>query len=83
MPPVLLQSKYIKARTSEFWNIEVRAGQARAAGHMGDKPLRVLTAGRPVDSTLKAVLSEQGCRAYQETWIKDLQLPCRSSLYTD
>lgn len=74
VPPVLLQSKYIKARASEFCNIEVSAEQARAAGHMTDKLLVVLTAGRPVDTSLKAVLSEQDCGTYQETWMNDLQL---------
>ena len=72
--PVLLQSKYIQARTSELWNIEVSAEQARRANHISEKPLLVLTAGRPVDSILKAALSEADCRAYQETWINDLQL---------
>ena len=72
--PVLLQSKYIKARASELLNIEVSAEEARAAGHIADTPLMVLTAGSPVDNSLKAVLSERDCGAYQETWIDDLQL---------
>src|SRR5262249_50393778 len=74
VPSVILQSKYIQARTSELSNIEVSAGQARAADHIADKPLIVLTAGRPVDSALRAALSAQDCAAYQETWINDLQV---------
>jgi pimeloyl-ACP methyl ester carboxylesterase len=74
VPPVLLQSKYIKARTSEFWNIEVSAEQARTADHINDKPLLVLTAGRPIDSSLKAMLSAKDCNVYEHTWIDDLQL---------
>jgi hypothetical protein len=64
---VLLQSKYLKARASEFENIEVSAEQARRAGHIDDKPLLVLTAGRAVDASLKAVLTEKDQRAYEET----------------
>jgi pimeloyl-ACP methyl ester carboxylesterase len=74
IPSVLLQSKYIKARASELLNIEVSAGQARASGRIGDKPLVVLTAGRPVDGSLKAALSPDDCDAYQKTWVDDLQL---------
>lgn len=59
VPPILLQSKYIKARTSELLSIEESAEQARAAGHISDKPLVVLTAGRPVDSSLKAVTAQR------------------------
>ena len=72
-PPVLLQSKYLKARASELQNIEVSAEQARAADHIGDKPLVVLTAGRSIDTALRAVLSEQDQKAYAETWVNDVQ----------
>jgi pimeloyl-ACP methyl ester carboxylesterase len=72
--PVLLQSKYLKARTSEFENIEVSAEQARAADHIAEKPLAVLTAGRPIDDALKAALSEEDQNIYAETWINDLQV---------
>jgi pimeloyl-ACP methyl ester carboxylesterase len=74
VPPVILQSKYLKARASEFENIEVSAEQARKAGHVNETPLLVLTAGRVIDTTLSALLSEQDQRAYEETWINDLQL---------
>lgn len=73
-PPVLLQSKYLKARASELDNIEVSAGQARNAEHIYDKPLLVLTAGRPIDAGLKAALGEHDQRTYEETWFNDLQL---------
>jgi pimeloyl-ACP methyl ester carboxylesterase len=73
-PPLLLQSKYLKARASEFENIEVSAEQARTAGHIREKPLVVLTAGRVVDDGLKAVLSDQDQRTYEQTWVNDLQL---------
>lgn len=74
VPPVLIQSKYLKARTSEFENIEVSAEQARKADHIGDKPLVVLTAGRVIDAGLKAALSEEDQMAYEQTWVNDLQL---------
>ena len=73
-PHVLLQSKYLIARTSEFENIEVSAKQARAADHIDNEPLLVLTAGRPIDASLRAGLSEEDQRAYEETWVNDLQL---------
>ena len=72
--PLLLQSKYLKARASEFDNIEVSANQARTADHIRDKPLVVLTAGKAVDDSLKAALGEQEGRAYEKTWVRDLQL---------
>ena len=71
---MLLQSKYLKARTSEFENIEVSAEQARTADHIAEKPLVVLTAGRVIDASLKAALNEEDRNAYEETWINDLQL---------
>jgi pimeloyl-ACP methyl ester carboxylesterase len=73
-PPVLLQSKYLKARTSEFENIEVSAEQARRADHIGFKPLVVLTANRVIDAGLKAALSKEDQIAYEQTWVNDLQL---------
>lgn len=74
VPPVILQSKYLRARASEFQNIEVSAEQARTAGHIHEKPLLVLTAGRTIDANLKAMLSEEDQRAYEETWVNDLQV---------
>ncbi len=74
VPSLLLQTKYLKARTSELENIEVSAEQARAAGHISDKPLIVLTAGRAIDASLKSALSDADQRAYAATWVDDLQL---------
>ncbi len=74
VPPVVLQSKYLKARASEFENIEVSAEQARIADHIHDKPLLVLTAARTIDAGLKAMLSGDDQRVYQETWVNDLQV---------
>lgn len=73
VPPLLLQSKYVRARTSELVNIEVSAEQARVAGNIADKPLVVLTAGRVVDSALKAALNEEEQRAYEDIWVNVLQ----------
>ena len=72
--PLLLQSKYLKARASEFDNIEVSADQARIADRIEGKPLVVLTAGKAVDDGLKAALGEQDWRAYEKTWVKNLQV---------
>jgi len=74
VPPVILQSKYLRARTSEFENIEVSAEQARTADHIDDKPLVVLTASRVIDAGLKAALSVEDQRAYEQTWVNDLQV---------
>ncbi|MBL8213759.1 MAG: alpha/beta hydrolase [Bryobacterales bacterium] len=73
VPPVILQSKYLRARASEFQNIEGSAEQARASGHLGGKPLLVLTAGRLIDAALAAALSAEDQKAYQQTWITELQ----------
>lgn len=73
-PPVLLQSKYLQARTSELENIEESAEQARAAGHIIDKPLMVLTAGKPIDIALRSALSPDDQKAFEQTWINELQV---------
>ena len=41
---LILQTKYLRARTSELRKIRISAGQARSADHINDKPLVVLTA---------------------------------------
>jgi pimeloyl-ACP methyl ester carboxylesterase len=74
VPPVLLQSKYLKARASEFLNIEASAEQARMAGNIQDKPLVVLTGGKVIDASLKAALSAQDQAAYADVWINTLQV---------
>jgi pimeloyl-ACP methyl ester carboxylesterase len=65
-PPVLLQSKYLKARAS--------AEQARMAGNIEDKPLVVLTAGKAIDASLRAALNAQDQEAYSDVWINTLQV---------
>jgi pimeloyl-ACP methyl ester carboxylesterase len=72
--PLVLQSKYLKARASELEQIEVSAEQARAAGPFGDKPLLVLTAGKNTDPSLSAGLSAADFEQYQGTWVNDLQI---------
>ena len=74
VPSVLLQAKYIKARTSELENIEVSAEQARRAGSVDYKPLVVLTGGMVIDAGLKAALSEEDQRAFADIWVNTLQL---------
>ncbi|MBS1874288.1 MAG: alpha/beta hydrolase [Acidobacteria bacterium] len=73
-PPLLLQSKYLRARASELLNIQASAEQARAAGHMEDKPLIVLTAGQTIDAALRAALSASDQKAYAGVWINVLQM---------
>jgi pimeloyl-ACP methyl ester carboxylesterase len=73
VPPVLLQSKYLRARTSELVNIEISAEQARRAGKIADKPLVVLTGGRVIDSGLKAALNDEEQRSYEHIWVNVLQ----------
>ena len=74
VPPLLLQTKYLKARTNEFENIEVSAEEARRAGHIHEKPLVVLTAGTVMDDGLRAALDERDQRAYEQTWTNILQV---------
>lgn len=69
---LILQTKYLRARSSELDHIQVSAEQARAAGSLGDKPLIVLTAGRKPPPT--ALLSEADLNDYQRVWAGDLQL---------
>ena len=73
VPGVILQSKYLRARTSELENIQVSAEQARNAGNLDDKPVVVLTAGRVIDAALKATLNDGDQRTYSDSWVK-LQL---------
>ena len=54
---LILQSKYVRARASELESIRVSAEQARAADHIGDKPLVVLTGARNADPILRTSMS--------------------------
>ena len=71
---LILQSKYLMARTSELREIQVSAEQARAADHISDKPLIVLTAAENTDTTLSGGLSMQDFEAFQRIWVDDLQI---------
>ena len=71
---LILQAKYLKARASELEQIRVSAEQARAAGHISDKRLVVLTAGENTDSILSSGLSNQDFEEFQRVWVDDLQM---------
>jgi hypothetical protein len=51
---LILQTKYLRARTSELREIGVSAEQARVADHISDKPLIVLTAAENTDTMLSS-----------------------------
>ncbi len=71
---LILQTKYLKARLSELREIRVSAEQARAADHISDKLLIVLTAAENTDTTLSSGLSKQDFDAFQRIWVDDLQM---------
>lgn len=71
---LILQSKYLRARTSELEQIRVSAEQARVAGHISNKPLVVLTAAENTDTTLRNGLSKQDFEEFQRIWVDDLQM---------
>lgn len=71
---LILQSKYLRARASELEQMRVSAEQARAADHISDKPLVVLTASLNTDTTLSGGLSKQDFEEFQRTWVDDLQM---------
>ncbi len=71
---LILQSKYLRARASELEQMRVSAEQARAADHISDKPLVVLTASFNTDTTLSGGLSKQDFEEFQRTWVDDLQI---------
>ena len=71
---LILQSKYLRARTSELREIQVSAEQARVADHISDKPLIVLTAAENNDTMLNRGLSKQDFEAYQRIWVDDLEI---------
>jgi len=71
---LILQTKYLKARTSELREIRVSAEQARVADHISDKPLVVLTAAENTDAILSSGLSKRDFEAFQRIWVDDLQM---------
>jgi pimeloyl-ACP methyl ester carboxylesterase len=56
---LILRSRYLRARASEMESMPVSAGQARAAGHIADKPLVVLTAGNSLDAASQAIWADE------------------------
>lgn len=70
---LILQTKYLRARTSELRDIRISAEQARTADHISDKPLVVLTATENTDSLLSSGLSKHDFEEFQRTWVDDLQ----------
>jgi pimeloyl-ACP methyl ester carboxylesterase len=71
---LILQAKYLKARASELQQIRVSAEQARAADHISNKPLLVLTAAENNDPILSSRLSKQDFEDFRRVWIDDLQM---------
>ena len=71
---LILQRKYLRARASELEQIRVSAEQARAADHITDEPLMVLTAAENTDSMLSSGLSEHDFKEFQRIWVDDLQM---------
>jgi pimeloyl-ACP methyl ester carboxylesterase len=71
---LILQRKYLRARLSELEQIRVSAEQARAADHIADKPLVVLTAAKNTDSILSSGLSQQDFEEFQRIWVGNLQM---------
>jgi pimeloyl-ACP methyl ester carboxylesterase len=71
---LILQKKYLIARTSELREIRVSAEQARVADHISDKPLVILTAAENTDGILSSGLSKQDFDAFQRIWVDDLQM---------
>jgi pimeloyl-ACP methyl ester carboxylesterase len=71
-----LQPKFLAATGSEYELFASEsAGEVRAAGNLGDKPLVVLTAGKNVDaSQLPAEISKKDMDDFHEIWVNDLQV---------
>jgi pimeloyl-ACP methyl ester carboxylesterase len=67
---LILQAKYLRARASELEMIETSAEQARAADHIADKPLIVLTGGKNSD---QMGLSQQDFDDFRRIWVDELQ----------
>jgi len=70
-----LQAKFIDASTSEMASFSKSAAEVRAAGNLGDRPLVVLTAGKPAEEKdLPKGVSVEEMREFQKTWQNDLQV---------
>jgi hypothetical protein len=62
----------LQARASELEMIKASAEQARAAGHIADKPLIVLTGGQNSDPILSDGLSKQDFDDFHRIWLDEL-----------
>jgi len=71
---LILQTKYLRARASELEQVRVSAEQARAADHISDKPLMVLTAAENNDALLRSGLSKEDFEEFQRIWVDELQM---------
>jgi len=69
---LILQSKYLKTRTSELKEIQTSAEQARGSGTLSNKPLVVLTAVKQ-DDALRGALSPEDFTRFQKIWVQTLQ----------
>jgi hypothetical protein len=71
---LILQAKYLRARASELEQIRVSADRARAADHISDKLLVVLTAAENTDTILSSGLSQHDFAEFQCIRVDDLQM---------
>ena len=70
-----LQSKFVDATIAELEAFSESAGQVRAAGNLGDKPLIVLTAGKSVDEkSLPKGIPVKEMDDFRAIWMNELQV---------
>jgi pimeloyl-ACP methyl ester carboxylesterase len=71
-----LQSKFVEATASEIQNFSsISAGEVRAAGNLGERPLVVLTAGKEEDTkNLPKGLDKRDLDDFRKIWMNDLQV---------
>lgn len=70
-----LQAKFVDATAGEMQSFSESASEVRAAGKLGDRPLVVLTAGKPVDlKDLPKGVSQQEMQEFQKVWTNELQV---------
>ena len=71
---LFLQSKVLRTRANELENMRTSAEEARAADHIADRPLLVLTGGDTSEVALAANLNNNESKRYREIWVNDLQV---------
>jgi pimeloyl-ACP methyl ester carboxylesterase len=70
-----LQTKFLRATTSELAVLSTSADETRASGNLGDKPLIVLTAGKAPDpASLPPDFPKQAFIDFENIWIHELQV---------